>query len=193
MGKSKKGKRHLLLVPKRTMERLWKPCFTLGVLLAVLLWQAKRGPLIFIPQKAHGVLVAAMVFVLLFAVFAAAARNMNYVQPRANHLRIITPFLRLKISYNRIRTSYPVEFSKTYPPDQMRWAQKRFLKPFFLKTALAVKLTQYPLPHKFLRLFLARQVFLPGQSGFLFLVEDWMSLSTEISSFAQTWRAKQAH
>ncbi len=191
MSKKKKGNRYILLIPKRAMGRLWKPSFFLGLLLAVLLWQAESGNLIKIDKTNQGLLVAAMVFALLFGLFTLAAQNMNYIQPCASHFRVVTPFLRLKISYRRIRSSHSVNFNQTYPLNEMRWAQKRFFKPFSTKTALAINLTGYPLPPKFLRLFLPKQVFLPSETGFLLVVEDWMTLSTEIDSFAGTWRSRR--
>ncbi|MEA2008519.1 MAG: hypothetical protein U9O54_05320, partial [Chloroflexota bacterium] len=125
MGKGKTGQRYVLLIPKRAMGRLWKPNFLLGLLLAAILWQAESGQLIAVSDKSRGLLVAAIVFVLLFGTFTLAARKMSYVQPCASHFRVVTPFLRLKVSYRRILSSHPVDFSHTYPPAEMRWAQKR--------------------------------------------------------------------
>lgn len=190
MGKRRTGSRHILLVPKRAMGRLWKPSFLIGLLLAVILWQMQKGNLILERLENQFLLVGGMVFALLFTVFTLAARNMNYIQAYSNHFRLVTPFLRLKISYRRIQSSHPVDFGQIYPPSEMSWAQKRALRPFFRETALAVRLTGYPLPLRFLRFFLPQQVFLPGEKGFLFVVEDWMGLSTELDSMSESWRAE---
>lgn len=193
MSKRRRGSRYILLVPKRAMGRLWKPSFLTGLLLALILWQTQKGNLIFDRLDNQFLLVGGMIFALLFGAFALAARNMNYVQAYPTHLRLVTPFLRLKISYRRIQSSHPVNFGQIYPPAEMRWAPKRVLRPFFDKTGLAVRLAGFPLPYRFLRLFLAPQVFLPSKKGFLFLVEDWITLSTEIDSLAESWRAKTSH
>ena len=188
MNKSKAGSRHILLIPQRAMGRLWKPSFLVGILLAVILWQSKKGNSILANLDNEYLLFAGMIFSLLFGVFTLAARNMNYVQAYPSQLRLVTPFLKLKISYKRIQSSHPVQFGQIYPPSEMKKAQLRALKPFLNKTALSVRLSDYPLSQRFLRLFLPQQVFLPSEKGFLFVVKDWMALSTEIDSRAETWR-----
>jgi len=191
MSKSEAGHKHILLVPKQAMGRLWKLSLLLGLLYAVVFWQSQKGNLGTIRSGSQVLLFVGLVVALLFSVFTLAARNMNYVQAQPTHLRLVTPFLRLKISYRRIHSSHPVKLNQLYPPSEMNWAQRRTLKPVFRVTALGIELTDYPLPTNFLRLFLPKQVFLPGEKGFLLLVEDWMGLSAEIDSLSEAWRFRE--
>ena len=188
MSKSEAGHQHILLVPKQAMGRLWKLSILLGLLYAVVFWQSQKGNLAPIRSGSQVLLLGGMVIALLFSVYTLVARKINYVQAQPTHLRLVTPFLRIKISYRRIQSSHPVKLSQHYPPSEMSWAQRRTLKPIFRVTALGIELTGYPLPPNFLRLFLPKEVFLPGNKGFLFVVEDWMGLSAEIDSLSEAWR-----
>lgn len=170
------------------MGRLWQATMLLGVILAGLWWQLTSGdaPLIETPHTAL-ILVGALVC-LVFSLFALVARTMAYVQPQRDHLRVVTPFLRLKISYRRFRSVHPASFSKLFPPHESGWAEEQFLEPFYGMTAVMVDLSAYPLPRPILRLFLARQMLTRQKPGLILLVDDWMSLSNEIDTFIEAWR-----
>jgi hypothetical protein len=115
------------------------------------------------------------------------ARYMSYVRAHADHLRVVTPFLRLKISYHRIRSVRFAEFHKLFPPQDFSWAEERFLAPYIRETVIVVDLDDYPLPYSFLRLFLPTQMFSPQGTGLVFIVSDWMELSTEVDSYRGEW------
>jgi hypothetical protein len=117
---------------------------------------------------------------------------MGYVQAREDHIRLVTPFVNLKISYQRVRSFHTANFVQLFPPKEASWAQRRFLEPFYGRTALALELSKLPLSKGFLRLFFGPQMFLPTTTGFVLLVEDWLELSTEIDSRMGKWRQGQA-
>lgn len=192
MTRKRKGQRFTLLLYQRAMDRLWKTTLILGLLLAGLWWQAPAGWVIPIPAAYEGWVFVAAVVVLAFTLFALLARRMTYVQARHDHLRLITPFLRLKISYRRVRSVHPAEFHQLYPPGAMNWSERRFLEPFIGETVVVVELFDYPLPPTVLRFFLAPQIFHPQTVGLVLLVANWMQLSTEIDSFLAQWRAAGA-
>lgn len=170
------------------MDRLWKATFVLGLLLAFTWWQASAGrvPALAPPRDAW-VFVAALV-VLAFTGFALVGRTTSYVRPFPGFLRIVTPFLRLNVSYQRVRSVHPVEFHRLFPPRQTGWATRRLLSPFYGQTVVVVELFEYPLSRGILRLFLAPQMFYPKGKGFVLVVPEWMSLSTEIDSFRGEWQ-----
>lgn len=173
------------------MNRLWKATLVLGLLLAGLWWQALVGVIMPLhPPYENFVYLAALV-VLGFTLFAMLARSMSYVQAFHNHIRVVTPFLRLKVSYSRVRSVRPAEFHKLFPPAEAGWAERRFLEPFYPLTVVFVELSRYPLPRGLLRLFLPPQMFYPQSRGLVFVVEDWMALSTEIESFRGQWMETQ--
>ncbi len=184
----KKGRRFTLLIYKRVMDRLWAATLVLGLLLAGVWWQAIGGwfiPLSIVTET--WVYMAALV-VLLFSIFALLARRMGFVQAYADHLRLVTPFLRLKVSYRRVRSVHLAEFSKLFPPNQTGWAEQRLLMPFYGQTAVLVELYEYPLSPGVLRFFLPRQMFHPQMTGLVLMVDDWMALSTEIDSLFGDWQ-----
>jgi hypothetical protein len=184
--KLKAGKRHPLLIYKRAMDRALSAAVLLGVLIVVAWGWIYFGE----PQRMPDVtpwLIAGGLVAFVFIVFAYLARWMAYVQPRSDHLRVVTPFLNLKVSYRRIRSVHPSDFQQLFPPHEASWSQRNFLEPFFGMTAVVVELTSYPLNRGMLRLFLPRQMFSTGMPGLVFLVPDWMALSTELDSFQGIW------
>jgi hypothetical protein len=187
----KAGLRHPLLLYRRVMDRLWVSTLILGIiLLAAWGWTWISSTRWFVGQENDWLGVAAGVL-LAFSVFAYFARLMAYVQPRRDHLGLVTPFLHLRISYRRIRSVHPVDFQQLFPPNEASWAQRRLLEPFYGKTAVVVELTDYPLPRRMLRFFLAPQMFSHRSKGLVLLVPDWMTFSTEIDSFTGSWLQSQ--
>jgi hypothetical protein len=195
MKARKTGSRHKLLLYVRVMDRLWGSTLALGLLLAAMLgytwWSG--APLLY--AQADFLLAAAALVALAFSLFAFIARRMAYVQPHSDHIRLVTPFLRTNISYRRVLSTHPSEFSQVYPPKSATWAQRRLLEPFYGKTAIVLELSSFPLPVPFLRLFLAPQMFYRRSLGLVLLVPDWMAFSTEIDSFLGAWQQleKQKH
>lgn len=192
MGKMRKaGKRYPLLLYRRFMDRLWGPTLMLGLLLLALWgWTWFSTARLMIRQENDWLAVAAGVL-LAFSLFAYFGRRVAYVQPRADHLRLVTPFLQLRIGYRRIRRIHPADFHQLFPPKESSWAQERLLEPFYGMTVVVLELTEYPLPLPVLRLFLAPQMFSPRGKSLVLLVPDWMALSTELDSFQGAWLQTQ--
>ncbi len=188
MSSGKFGKRYPLLLYKRAMGRLWEATLFLGILLSGLWWQLTSGRVPIIETNQTTLILVGAVVTLGFSLFTFLARYMTYIQPCRDHLRLVTPFLRLQISYRRIRSVHPTNFSKLFPPHEGSWAQEQFLEPFFGMTAVVVDLTSYPLNRWLLRLFLARQMLMRQNPGFVFLVDNWMALSNEIDTSIEAWR-----
>jgi hypothetical protein len=187
------GKRHLLLLYKRSMDRLWGWTLVLGILLAIL-WVGDSWNIlpIFAANSSIWLLAGAAVS-LGFSAFAFFARRMAYVQARPDCILIVTPFLKLKISYRRIRAIHPTSFQQLFPPVKMGSLQRRFLQPFYGQTAVVVDLSSYPMRESLLRLFLPPQMFSPEHSGMVLLVADWMDLSTELDSLQGGWLQDRAN
>lgn len=192
MRTRKVGNRHPILFYRRTMDRIWKVTLLLGlVLLAVWGWSlVSISPII--SQGSDYWIVGAAVVCLIFALFALLARRVAYVQVHGDHLSVVTPFLRLKISFRRIHSVHPVLLQQLFPPQDSSWAQKKYLEPFYGKTVVVVVLRGYPISPILLRLFLPAQMFSPRSDGFVFLVPDWMEFSTEFDSFQGSWLQTRA-
>jgi hypothetical protein len=170
------------------MDRLWGPTLVLGLLLAGIWWQANLGSIIPVNVKTEIWVYVASLVVLAFTLFALLGRRMGYVQAFRNHLRVVTPFLRLKISYRRIRSVHPEEFHKMFPPSKGTWAERALLEPFYDQTAVVVELFSYPISPAVLRLFLPTQRVHPPKIGLVFVVADWMAMSTELDSLFGDWQ-----
>lgn len=185
------GSRHTLLLYVRVMDRLWRSTLVLGLLLLAIwgyTWWYGRDVLH--GQEEAWLLLGAAVM-LVFTLFAFFARRMAYVQPRRDHLRLVTPFLRTNISYRRVIATHPSEFAQIYPPRDATWAQRRLLEPLYAKTAIVVELSSYPMPPALLRFFLAPQMFYRRSKGIVLLVPDWMAFSTEVDSLIGAWQQIQ--
>ena len=189
----KRGRRHPLLIYRRTMDRLWTATLTLGMILLALWTWTWFSPMRLLYAQESNWLIAAACVLLTFTAFAFFGRKVAYVQVYSDHLRLVTPFLRTHISYRRIYKAHPAEFKRLYPPTKASWAQDRLLSPFYGKTAVVLELKGYPLPRFLLKLFLAPQMFLPQGDGLVLLVPDWMAFSTELDSFRGRWVGRRSH
>ncbi len=187
----KAGRRHPLLLYRRMMDRIWKPVLALVVVCGLILVISWLTGLELVPVESEPWLLGGTLLLVLAAAGAYLARTMAYVQARSDHLRLVTPFLHLRISYRRIRSVHPSEFHQLFPPQQSTWAQRRILETFYGTTAVVIELTSYPLSPRALRLFLAPQMFSPQSKALVLLVPDWMALSTEIDSLTGYWLQNQ--
>lgn len=192
MTPRRSGNRYPLLVLRRMWDRIWAPTFVLGVLLSITWWQSDSGNLPFIQSANNLWVLFGAAMSLFIGIFALFARNMNYIQPFASYVRIVTPFLRMNVSYRRIRSIRPSDMVQLFPPKTQSWGRRRYLMPFYSNTALSMELNGLPIPKSWLRLFLPRQFFIPKSTGFVILVADWMKLSTELDSLMGVWYANRA-
>jgi hypothetical protein len=185
------GKRHPLLFYRRTMDRFILATLPLGAVMAVIQWPA-LGLLPPSQQPYHTWLLGVTILLLGMALLGILLRNYAYVQARQDHLKLATPLLNLKISYRRLQSVHPATVGKLFPIHEASWSERRFLEPFYGETVVVVELSGYPLPKKFLRNFLSQHTFTPHLTGFVFLVPDWMGLSTEIDGLVGQWRHVQS-
>jgi hypothetical protein len=143
---------------------------------------APLRPLTLIPALASLVILA----------YTSLARRLAWVQCRPNHLRIQTPLYPLVVSYGRIKMVRPQTFAQVFHPGHEKRARRRWLRPYWRKTALAVDLKQYPTSKAWLRLWLSPYLIAPGPPGFVLLVEDWIALSRQLDEFRSAWEMRRA-
>jgi hypothetical protein len=193
MSTQRIGRRHSLLLYRRSFDQLWKISLPVGV--ALLLTQQFFGrtwPGIgyvpTLPSLYDGLLLLGWLILLGAGLFGLLARNLAYVQARGDHLRINTPFTQIKVSYRRIRSLHPSNVSQVFPRPRLSRSMRSFLEPFMNETALIIDLTGLPLSKGAMRLFLGSAMLLPATPGLVLLVPDWMSLSTELDSNIAAWR-----
>jgi hypothetical protein len=181
------GSRHPLLFYRRSMNRIWQASLTLAIVSAGAGMLALLEPVEVLGLSSDVWLFAAAVVALVLCLFAFVARYFAYVQAFASYVSIVTPFLRFRVAYSRVRGVRPSLVQQVFPEEELTWAQGRFLSAFIGKTALVMELKGFPLNPKLLKLFLPDVMFSPQSTGLVLVVPDWMKLSTEIASFQGAW------
>lgn len=187
------GRRHRLLLYTYLLNRWWRGVLATGILLLALALGLGLLPGL-LPQDhflqvenqrlwVTGVIGALVIFM---AIFLAALRKSAYVQPYRDHLRLVTPFLRLNISYRRIRQASSTEMVRLFP-NVTGW-QRKFLRSVAGKMAIVLDLDGYPVSRSALRLFLSPFFFPDTTARLALLVPDWMEFSTEMESFRSGWK-----
>ena len=187
MKSMKSGKRQPLLLYRRTFDRIFWATLIFGSLLLVVWSFPIFGGIDIVSDEVKTVLFLSAVVVLTLSIFAFLARFRAYAQAHHTHLCVVTPLLRLNISYKRIRSAHPALMQQLFPMNESSWTQRSFLSPFYGKTAVVVELKGYPLNPFILRLFLPTQMFSPQTTGFVLLVPDWMNFSTELDTLHGKW------
>jgi hypothetical protein len=178
----KTGHRFPLIVYTHMLNRWWPALLSLALALFALAYGVSRTPegqaepSIIIPVAGLGIVV------LIVAVFIITIRKSAYVQPFHNHLRVVTPFLRLNISYRRFRSSTTSEMQALFPPANISGWKNGILAPLASMTAIVINLNAHPLHPFLLRWFLSPFFFKDNTPHLVILVKDWMRFSSEMES-----------
>jgi hypothetical protein len=186
------GGRHPLLFYRRTMDRIWKATFLLGIVLASVSAFSLLRPIQLFGMSSETWIFVTAVVAFALSVFAFFARFVAYVQAQPDSLKIVTPFLRFHISYKRMRSVRPTLTQQVFPPEKASWSQRTYLEPFYGKTVLVVEMKGFPINPALLKLFLPDSMFARTTTGLVLMVPDWMQLSTDIDTFRGTWLQKES-
>lgn len=173
------------------MDRVRNAGITLGILLACIWGWSEVDPLPLFQLGASQWLLFGSIMAFCVGIFASLTRYMAYVRAHASYFCIVTPFFRVNVAYQRIYSVHPVLLQQLFSTTRSSWAERKFLEPFYGKTALLIELKRYPLPPAILRLFLPSQMLSPRSTGFVILVPDWMKFSTELDSLQGRWLQAQ--
>jgi hypothetical protein len=176
---AKGGRRYPLAVYTRMMNRWWPAVFSIGVALLVVAWLIQWWGF-----ESWRWLAAAGVGILNLFIGALLwlLRKSAYVQPFSDHLRLVTPFLRLNISYKRFRRASSANMGALFPRESVSGWRAEIIEPLARMTALVIELTSFPMPRSTLRLFLSPLFFKDKTPHFVILVDDWMKFSAEMES-----------
>jgi hypothetical protein len=109
-------------------------------------------------------------------------RKFAYVQLFPDHLRLVTPFLRLNISYKRIRKTTTASFGSIFPPSSVSGSRREIVEPLAKFTAVIIELNAYPISRGALTLFLSPLFFKDKTPHFVILTNEWMKFSSELES-----------
>jgi hypothetical protein len=182
------GHRHQLVLYTHLLNRWWRNVLGIGIVLVSLVVGLSYlpGAASWVEKSTLQVVGSVGAFSILLAIFLVTIRKSAYVQPFDNHLRLVTPFLRLKISYRRIRQTSSVEIGRLF--SLKRPSRRRaILRSLKASTAIILDLNGLPLPRPALLMFLS-PLFFPDKSPRIALfVPDWMEFSTELESYRSAW------
>ncbi len=176
---AKGGRRYPLVVYTRMMNRWWPAIFMLGLGLLAVAWALRNWGyeewrwLVFSSIGGLSVFLGILLLVL---------RRSAYVQPFSDHLRIVTPFLRLNVSYRRIRRTSMSNIGALFPRQSVSAWRAEIIEPLAKMTAMVIDLNGYPMSQSTLRLFLSPLFFKDKSPHFVILVNDWMKFSAELDS-----------
>lgn len=177
------GHRYPLIVYRHLLNRWWTPMFAIGVVMFALAYGEYTHPVYrFIPWRWQ-LFAAIGVLSILVGVFLLVIRQMAYIQPFPGYIKLVTPFMRINISYKRLVKTTTSEMRYLFPPKSMSGWIRDIFAPLAGQTALVLELKSYPVSPVLLRLFLSRFFFKDKTPHFVILVRDWMGLSTEIDSY----------
>jgi len=191
---AKGGRKYRLLLYERIINHYLPAIFTLGFLILLnvgVLWGAEwyfinpdENPLLRLSTDGGIVMLAIGGMAMLLWVFLLIARKMAYVQLFDDYLRLVTPFLRLNISYKRIHHTTTAQLGDLFPPKKMNEWGRDIVSPLATRTAIITHLTAYPkgMSRAMLKLFLSKFFFFDNTPHFILLVEDWMRFSQELDS-----------
>ena len=100
-------------------------------------------------------MLAVAVICLLFTLFLLVIRRMAYVQLFDDHFRIVTPSLRLNVSYSRLQTSVISRMAELFASRRLSSRQRQIIEPVLGNTVVVLHLSSYPIPRSTLGLFLS--------------------------------------
>ena len=176
---AKGGRRYPLVVYTHMINRWWPAIFTLGLALLALSWAIRNWGYEDWRWLAFSSIGGLCIFL---GILMLILRKSAYVQPFNDHLRLVTPFLRVNISYKRFRRASSANMGALFPPQSVSSWRREIIQPLAKMTALVIELTGYPMSQSNLRLFLSPLFFKDKTPHFVILVDDWMKLSNELES-----------
>lgn len=176
------GHKYPLIVYRHMLNRWWPPMIAIGLGMFGFGYTEYIQPLgRFLPWRWQ-LCVAVGVMAILVGIFFWIIRFFAYVQPFPNYLKLVTPFMRINISYKRIRKTTTTEMRYLFDYKKMSGWIREIFSPLATKTALVLDLNAYPVSPFVLRLFLYRFFFKDKTPHLVILVEDWMRFSSELES-----------
>src|SRR5512147_1742111 len=113
------GHRYPLLIYRHVLNRWWFALVFMGLALfgwayveyiqpagAILSWPFMVGRFLVWPWQ---LMIAVGILAILIGIFFWFIRFIAYVQPCPNYLKLVTPFLRINISYKRVKKTTATE------------------------------------------------------------------------------------
>lgn len=176
------GHRYPLIVYRHMVNRWWPAMIAIGLGMFALAYSEYIQPISQFISWRWQLFAAIGGLAIFIGIFFWIIRFFAYVQPYPTYLKLVTPFLRINISYKRIKKTTSTEMRYLFSLKSMSgWVQDIF-SPLANNTAVVIELSGYPISPNLLRLFLSRFFFKDKTPHFVILVKDWMRFSSELES-----------
>src|SRR5574341_97755 len=176
------GHKYPLIVYQHMLNRWWPAMIAMGLGMFALAYSEYISPMAqFLPWRWQ-VLAAIGVLAIIIGVFFLIIKRLAYVQPLPGHLKLVTPFMRINISYRRFKKTTTTEMRYLFPRKSLSGWMQDIFAPLANKTAMVIDLNGYPVSPFVLRLFLSRFFFKDKTPHFVILVKDWLRFSSELES-----------
>ncbi len=176
---AKAGRKYPLVVYTAMMNRWWPAIFSLGLAMVGLAWVIRWWGF---EEWRWSFLGAIGIFLVIVGVLILLLRKSAYVRPFSDHLRLATPFLRMNISYKRVRRASSSNMGSLFPPSSVSNWQAGIVAPLAKMTAIVVELNAFPISRSVLSFFLSPLFFKDKNPNLVILVDDWMRFSSELES-----------
>ena len=180
MAAKKGGRKYPLVIFTTMLSRWWTVVFTLGLAMLGLAWALRSWGFESWRWMVFGGLGIGFVFIGLLMFLM---RKSAYVQPFTDHLRLVTPFLRLNISYKRFTRTSTASMGALFPPKNVGRAMAEIVEPLAKMSAIVIEVKALPMKQSSLRMFLSPLFFKDKSPHIVILVEDWMRFSAEMDSW----------
>jgi hypothetical protein len=176
------GTKFPLMVYQHLLGRWWSGLFGIGIAMLGLAYTEYLQPLGKLLSWRWQLFAAVGVLGIFIGIFFLVIRQVAYVQAFPDHLKIVTPFMRVNVSYKRFQKTTTTEMRYLFPPKSMSGWVRDIFDPLANKTAMVIELKGYPVSPVLLRLFFSRFFFKDKTPHFVILVKDWMRFSSELES-----------
>ena len=176
------GHKYPLIVYRHMVNRWWPAMIAIGLGMFALAYSEYIQPISQFISWRWQLFAAIGGLAIVIGIFFWIMRFFAYVQPYPTYLKLVTPFIRINISYKRIKKTTSTEMRYLFSLKSMSgWVQDIF-SPLANNTAVVIELSGYPISPNLLRLFLSRFFFKDKTPYLVILVKDWMRFSSELES-----------
>lgn len=176
------GHKYPLIVYRHLVSRWWTPMIAIGLGMFALAYSEYIDPVGRLLTWRWQLPAVVGGLSILIGIFFWVIRFFAYVQPYPTYLKLVTPFLRVNISYKRIKRTTATEMRQIFSYKSMSGWVRDIFSPLANHTAVIVELSGYPMSPALLRLFLSRFFFKDKTPHLVILVKDWMRFSSELES-----------
>ena len=186
---AKGGRRYPLVIYTVMIDR-WRPVFfTLGLAMLGITWALYSRNTV---QWRWLTMGSVSVFMIFVSIMLTLMRKSAYIQPFQDYFKLVTPFLRLNISYKRVRRASSANFGALFPKNSVTKWQAEIIEPLAKMTAIVIELNGFPMKQSSLKLFLSPLFFKDKTPHFVILINDWMQFSSELDSWKTGLKAPAA-